>query len=67
MACITERMTLSDNEMNNSRKDILLRTKPKTNNIKDVLFYYGMNIWNNIHLNIHNVDNLPYEKNNNKA
>jgi hypothetical protein len=59
---MTELMTLSDNKIYNlrsrSRKDKVLWTRPKTNYIKETFSYYGMNIWNNIPLNIRNVNNL---------
>jgi hypothetical protein len=58
----TELMTLSDNKIynlrSNSRNDIVSWTRPKTNYIKDTFSYHGMDIWNNIPLNIHYVDNL---------
>lgn len=70
---MTELMTLSDNKIYNlrsrSRKDIVLWTRPKTNYIKDTFSYYGMNIWNNIPLNIRyvNVNNLKCFKEKYKA
>jgi hypothetical protein len=68
---MTELMTLSDNKIYNlrsrSRKDIVLWTRPKTNYIKDTFSYYGMNIWNNIPLNIRNANNLKCFKEKYKA
>ena len=63
---MTDLMTISNNKIydlrSSSRKDIALYTIPKTKYVKDTFSYFSMKIWNDIPLNIRNLESLKYFK-----
>ena len=65
-AYMTDLMKIANNKTynlrSNSRNEIALSTRPRTNYFKDTFSYYSMNIWNSIPLHIRKTKNIKQFK-----